>query len=673
MKKGILKSLSFVMVFAMIFGIVGIMPNVNAESTTSAVQKIVVAAVTMRNSTTRTALANNITNIDENGDSLGFTDEEREAVITAAFANVDSYLLQPGYVDAVIAKMDEQSAASRILIRDVIIEGAPATIDYDRTGFEGSNLYNKLNDMIAGGHSNDNGIKFLVKLFQSTAEVYNDPVAGDDSNNIAFEITGFHQVLADALFSELMVSFETLNDMITNKDGEYATYTELLAYSAEIINDSGKAAEFKRLLIANSKANYPIYSGSVSLLPVTPVPGPIGGGGGGAAAPAPETPTNDAGTVTTTPTADGGNKATLEVDPAAIASKITATTDGSIKLDLTAVKDATAVAVKIPDAAFDKIIQANKAVTLQTEKAAIVLPVEVLRQLAQASANVDIIINVNIVKEAPIVQTTGSTAVAEVIDFTITSGGKTVSSFEKPVKVTMKIDGTKVKDYRKVSAYYYNETTKAWNAIGGYMNKITGELTFATSHFSKYAAIEKNKLFSDVSTPWAKDSIEVLAARNIMNGIAGDQFAPQANISRAEVAAMIVRALGVETKAATGSFTDVSASKWYAAEVEAAAKAGIVGGIGDNKFAPEAEITREQIATMIYKALEYKQGKTTLIPTVKFNDGSIVSDYAKNAVAVVAHRGIVKGSDNKFMPKQNATREQVAVMIYRLLETLGEM
>jgi hypothetical protein len=136
---------------------------------------------------------------------------------------------------------------------------------------------------------------------------------------------------------------------------------------------------------------------------------------------------------------------------------------------------------------------------------------------------------------------------------------------------------------------------------------------------------------------------------------------------------MIIRALNIETKTAVGSFADVSTSKWYAAEVEAAAKAGIVGGIGDNKFAPEAEITREQIAAMIYKALEHKQGKTALIPNMMFTDGSAVSDYAKNAVAVVAHKGIVKGSDNKFMPKQNATREQVAVMIYRLLETLGEM
>lgn len=648
MKKGIIKALSYAMVFAMIFGIVNIggVSNVNAATTSSADMQLFTQAMANTTYANRILVLNmmatkpstayvfktSIVPEDIDGDIVDIINPGSEATRVVVF-NALTYM------------------KSHYSTHSLYINFALNVLAKPLDLFVGKTLETTSNGLVAQVaekfYSYNLFLNFLMDIKGMAA---NSPLFYD--NNNVLELSSDMNLLINV--AEGMGGFSV--------DGRYAEYKALLQqYMADA--NAWSSLSQRTAFISDLKE-----LGLCINKPATP---PSGGGGGTVTpAPAPAV-TNDAGTVTIKPTADGGSLVTLAVEPVALEKKITATTAGTITLDLTASKDATAVTVQIPDASFDKLVAANKTVTLQSEKAAIVLPVEVLKQLSLASANGNITINVNIVKDAPV--NSNSKSVSQVIDFTITAGGNTVSNFDKPVNVSMKVDGTKVGDYRKVSAYYYNETTKVWEAIGGYMNKTTGELTFITNHFSKYAAMENNKSFSDVSTPWAKDSIEVLASRNIMSGVGGDKFAPKNNISRAEVAAMLARALNLDTKAATGKFTDVAASKWYASEVEAAANAGIIAGVDTNKFAPDAQISREQIATMIYRAMEYKQGKTDLIPNMSFTDASTISAYAKNAIAVAAHKGIVVGSDNKFMPKQNATREQVAVMIYRLLVTLGEM
>ncbi|MDF2520526.1 MAG: S-layer protein [Clostridia bacterium] len=681
MRKITKRVLSCLVIFAMILSIenIGWISEVNAESTTSAVQQIVVAAVTMNDAAARTVLADNITNTTSDG-SHPYTIDQRRKAITDAFIGVSSYLLQPGYVDAVITKMDAQSQTSKDLIRQIIIEGAPASINYNRTGFQGTTLYNDLNDMITGGHSNDNGIKFLIKLFQSTAEVYNGPVALDAGSNIRFEITGFHQVLADALFSDLMKSFETLNNMITNKAGTYATYTELLSYSADLVNASGCQAEFKRLLIANSATGHPIYSGSVTLLPdgngSTPPSNPPSGGGvvlppTDTTTPTPTLPdTIPDGTVTTTTNPDGGITATVAVEEQAVKEDINNAELENVTIDVTALKDSVEVTAEISGTILETIADSGKGIEIKSGDAVLLIPEDVIKQISEIGSNESFTITISEAKPEP--TEAGMDIVGSTLDFGMKIGDEAITNFNTSIQAQMQVDMSKVKDYRKVIASYYNEE-KQWEPINGYLDKETGVLVFYTDHFSKFAAIEYSKKFDDVNTQWAIDSIEVLAARNIMNGKSENRFDPKANITRAEVAVLITRVLHLDAKAAAGKFSDVPTNKWYAEEVEAAAQAGIIDGVGGGKFAPEAQITREQIAVMICRALEYKQGKTSAAPALTFTDAADISEYAKNAVAIASSENIVKGSGSRFNPKDKATREQVAVMIYRLLEAMGEI
>ena len=171
------------------------------------------------------------------------------------------------------------------------------------------------------------------------------------------------------------------------------------------------------------------------------------------------------------------------------------------------------------------------------------------------------------------------------------------------------------------------------------------------------------------SHAWAKDAIYSLVDAGIVNGTSENTYSPAANIKRADFAIMLVRAFGV-TEGETEQFADVDASKYYAKELNLAKANGIVGGIGDNKFNPEGEITRQDMMLMLTRALE-AQGKALEEADesilAEFADVAEISDYAKAAVASVVKAGIITGSNGRINPLARATRAEIAVMLNRVL------
>lgn len=656
MRERLKKVVSFAIIFAMVLGIVnvGAISSVDAAVDTNKDIQTFMAVLANTDITDRVAVVKMIAN---------------ETVSPYTFNS--NITVSIGLVNDIAAIMNTGIADPAKHVETSMIQSA---LNYMKAHYATHSTYidyglNKITEQLNTtlGQTLENSGNGIIVQIKEKFFSYNlflnflVDIKGKIDGQALFYVSNNVLELSDGMRALIAVS-EKLGDFSVG--GRYDTYKALFTqYLADVNNWS---VTERTPFIADLK--------SVGLCINKPVsPSTEDGGTGGGTPPttpptAPVVQNTPDGKVTTTTAPDGTKKVTLEVDPAAVAKALKDTTQTTVSFDLTASKGATSVNVEIPAATLSDIAAGSKTVTLQSEKAAIMLPAEVLKQLAEISATGKVSINVNIAKDAP-----AANAVGQALDFTITAGNKPVSQFNEPVTVSMNVDMTKVSDYRKVLAYYYNEATKVWEAVGGYLNKKTGELTFEAMHFSKYVAMENKKSFSDVSTVWAKDSIEVLAARNIMNGTGGDKFTPKANITRSEVAAMLVRALNINTKPATGKFTDVASSKWYAMEVEAAANAGIVGGIGNNKFAPEANITREEIVTMIARALEYKQGKATAAAPVTFADAKEVSSFAKDAVALATSKNIIKGVDNKFMPKAKASREEVAVMIYRTLEALGEM
>lgn len=174
-------------------------------------------------------------------------------------------------------------------------------------------------------------------------------------------------------------------------------------------------------------------------------------------------------------------------------------------------------------------------------------------------------------------------------------------------------------------------------------------------------------IFNDiVSVPWAEEAINFLAKKGIVNGKSEGIFDPDAYITRSEFIKMLVASTNISLTLDSSSFTDVYSTDWYAPYVVTAEKNGLIKGDENNKFNPYDYITRQDMATIIYRYLGL-EGYTN--GTLTFADADNISDYAKAAVACLASEKILNGmGNNMFMPKENATRAQSAVMLYNMIK-----
>ena len=174
--------------------------------------------------------------------------------------------------------------------------------------------------------------------------------------------------------------------------------------------------------------------------------------------------------------------------------------------------------------------------------------------------------------------------------------------------------------------------------------------------------------FTDINGHWAYDQIAALTKDGTIKGITETEFAPEQNISRAQFAALIRRALNMNTTSYQGNFSDIFEGDWYVQEISAITASGIMNGDVDGRFRPNDPITREEMAKVIVQAYKYKNNISELPRAgVSYNDSNDISgwaqEYVQNAVALGLMNGIGEGN---FAPKANSTRAQGAVVIYRL-------
>ena len=181
--------------------------------------------------------------------------------------------------------------------------------------------------------------------------------------------------------------------------------------------------------------------------------------------------------------------------------------------------------------------------------------------------------------------------------------------------------------------------------------------------------------FADITNyAWANEAIVALAEKGIIKGVSDTEFAPANDIKRADFMLLLVRMLDLKADV-TSNFDDVSADKYYYEGVGIAKALGLTTGVGDNKFNPEASITRQDMFVLAYRILQMQEAglidaDESAINT--FDDYSKIADYAKEGLASLVKNDLVKGSDNKINPVGNATRAETAVFIYRLYNLLNK-
>lgn len=225
--------------------------------------------------------------------------------------------------------------------------------------------------------------------------------------------------------------------------------------------------------------------------------------------------------------------------------------------------------------------------------------------------------------------------------------------------------------------YHYDEDTEAMNFEAAAEIGADGSVSLPLSHASQYAividdhshaATDVSEIFTDVpANHWAQAAIQYVYDNGLMTGVSDTAFAPEATTTRAMIVSMLARLENV-TSAADAGFTDVAADDWYATAVNWAAANGIVNGISDDTFAPNDPITREQLAAMLMNYAQWK-GQDTSARADLSGYSDAPSTWASEAVQWAVAEGLLAGvTDDQLQPHGQATRAQVAAIMQRFLE-----
>jgi hypothetical protein len=354
--------------------------------------------------------------------------------------------------------------------------------------------------------------------------------------------------------------------------------------------------------------------------------------------------------------------------------------------------------LEIPKAVAQEAVDKKVGLIFNTGTVGFYLPAEVIGTLISTSEDANNLeISVQTVKEdlednGP----EGMNLLGDLLDLNISVRNEEglefkPASYGSKIIVTISLAGIdlsqinpeKLVVYRQIERY--NETTgqveTSWECVGGRISEDGKSIIFETDHTSVYAVFVSNITFKDIQKHWAKEQVEVLAARQIVKGLAPDTFGPEVSVTRAQFTAIVLRALGIDEKSGLNqTFIDVKPGTWYYGAVETAYAEGLVDGVGDGRFDPGRQISRQEMAVLIARALQQTGADKSIgfdeinNNLKRFKDRDEIAPWAQESVAKAVELGIITGrTQDTFVGKANATRAESAVMVYRMLKKAGHI
>jgi len=260
------------------------------------------------------------------------------------------------------------------------------------------------------------------------------------------------------------------------------------------------------------------------------------------------------------------------------------------------------------------------------------------------------------------------------IQLTLTLDGKQTdwNNPAAPVTVTIPYKPTaeELKNPESILVWYLDGSGRPVCIPNGHYDSDTGTVTFNTTHFSKYAVGYNPATFKDVAEgAWYHKAVSFIAARGITSGTGNGNYSPDAKLTRGEFIVMLMRAYGIAPDLhPTDNFTDAG-STWYTNYLAAAKRLDISAGIGRNMYAPKKEITRQEMFTLLYNALEVigqlPEGNSKLLSD--YSDASGIETWAKDAMKLLVETGTLNGSGGRLNPMETAIRAEMAQVLYNLL------
>ncbi|TDQ36130.1 S-layer homology domain-containing protein [Aureibacillus halotolerans] len=266
---------------------------------------------------------------------------------------------------------------------------------------------------------------------------------------------------------------------------------------------------------------------------------------------------------------------------------------------------------------------------------------------------------------------TSYTFVAPVVDFTVTASanGEELSwDFDGYVDRIISLD-------RDVDA---SIATGVRLGVGNSISFVPSvfsdnEVMIRSKSNSAYSVIEQRETFSDIEGHWNEIVIEEMASKQIIAGMTDTTFAPDQPTTRAQLAVLLTRSLGLEAwDTRTDNFKDVSGDEWFVTGLDAAVRTGIITGYEDSTFRPNEQVTREEAAVMISRALSYvgydEEKLNDAVSATTFGDYANVGAWAQADLDLAVQAGILGGfPDGTFAPQEDTERDEIASILKRFL------
>ncbi|TXK83999.1 InlB B-repeat-containing protein [Paenibacillus sp. N3.4] len=268
------------------------------------------------------------------------------------------------------------------------------------------------------------------------------------------------------------------------------------------------------------------------------------------------------------------------------------------------------------------------------------------------------------------------TVVVPPVDFTVTAAynGETVHLDKFQIYVQREIPLPEGADPNKITTAIVLEQDGTVRHVPTYVTKRDGKAYAVVNSLtnSTYSLIWHPMTFADVELHWAKNAVNDMASRLVLNGVDEKSYRPDAPITRAELAAVIVRALGLSDRGQTAMFNDVKADDWYSGALVKAYEYGIIQGYEDGTFRPLNPITREETMVMMARAMKNvglkKASGDTAQALSAFEDRQSVSVWAEQAAASLVTQQLVRGDEaGRLMPLSFISRAETAAIVQRML------
>ncbi|MGG1635413.1 S-layer homology domain-containing protein [Paenibacillus sp. NRS-1760] len=398
----------------------------------------------------------------------------------------------------------------------------------------------------------------------------------------------------------------------------------------------------------------------------TPTP-PAGGDNDGTAPTATITATTDAATGATVAKATAASITSL-VELAKKAEAAGKTSVVELKVEATA--QTKSVELSIPRKSFNEVASStNAGVKANLGVGTVVFDAKAIESISNSAEEGDISIIITKVE----LTDEGKEALGDrpVYDFSVFAGTTQLTSFGgSNVQVSVPYTLKAGEDPNAVVVYYVTDAGSL-ETIRGKYNAGTGTVNFVTTHFSQYIVGYNKVSFKDVSdAAWYKDAALFLAARSITTGTDEDHYSPNATVTRGQFIVLLLKAYGIEPNEKETANFDDAGNTYYTNYLGAAKRLGITKGVEGNTFNPNSKITRQDLFTLLYRALEVfgeLPKAETNVAVSSFSDSDQIASYASDAFKALVEGGIITGNNSKLSPKDVSTRAQVAQVLYNLL------